>query len=105
MTAAASLLLPPLLEQLLNPVQVHWSAIVRLVVMAAIVATLWCPPAAALIWLGSALSGVSIHTVATFGERMHASLGLVVWWLVLFLPAIGYSAVFVPSWEKDAPPL
>jgi len=73
--------------------------------MAAIVATLWCPPAAVLIWLGSFLSDIPIRAVVTFGDRMHAVVGVVLWWVILFLPAIGYSAVFVPSWEKDAPPL
>lgn len=68
--------------------------------MAAIVATLWFPPGAALLWLGGALLGVPIRVLVTFGDRLHAAVGLVLWWLIVFLPALAYSAVFMPSWGK-----
>lgn len=83
--------------------QFHWSAIVRLGVMAAIVATLWFPPGAAIAWLCSALLGFPIRFFVTFGDRVHAVAGVVLWWLIVFLPALVYSAVFLPSWEKTQP--
>jgi hypothetical protein len=88
------------LEQLLNPVHVHWSAFVRLAVMAGIVATTWFPVAALIAVLASFLLDFPISTVVTFGNRIHAALGLVLAWLILFLPALAYSAVFMPSWDE-----
>jgi hypothetical protein len=82
----------------------HWSAIARLCVMGAIVATLWFPPAAVLALACSALGGFPVRLVATFGDRMHALAGVVLWWLIVFVPALVYSAVFLP-WEETQAPL
>ncbi|OAI50928.1 hypothetical protein AYO46_09045 [Betaproteobacteria bacterium SCGC AG-212-J23] len=88
------------MERLLDPVQVHWSAIVRFFVMAAVVATLWFPVAAILAGLASVLLDFPIRIVVTFGDRVHAAIGLVLCWLIVLLPALGYAAVFMPSWGK-----
>jgi len=41
-----------------------------------------------------------ISFLLTFGERIHAAAGLVLWWLILCLPALAYAAVFMPTWGK-----
>jgi len=84
----------------LIPEPFHRSAIGRLCVMAAIVATLWFPVAALIAGLASVLLDIPIRVVVTFGDRIHAAAGLVLWWLILWLPALAYSAVFMPSWGK-----
>jgi len=85
----------------LNPEQFHRSAIGRACTMAAIVATLWFP-VAVLIAVGvSAVLDFPIRLVVTFGERIHGAAGLALWWLILFVPALAYSAVFMPSWGKS----
>ena len=83
--------------------QFHRSAFAHLGVMAAIVATLWYPPGALLALLCSALLDFPVRVVATFGDRVPAALGVVLWWLIIFLGALAYSAVFLPSWENDPP--
>lgn len=84
--------------------QFHRSAFARLGVMAAIVATLWYPPGALLALLCSALLDFPIRVAATFGGRVHAAVGVILWWLIIFLGALAYSAVFLPSWEDESPP-
>ena len=83
--------------------RLYWRAASQLGVMAAIVATLWCPPFVAILFLGGALLGFPVRTVATFGGNVHAVAGLALWWLIVFLPAIAYAAVFLPSWEETPP--
>ena len=83
-----------------KPEPLHRSAIGRLFVMAAIVATLWFPAGALVAGLASVLLDFPIRIVVTFGDRIHAAAGLVLWWLIVFLPALAYSAVFMPSWGK-----
>lgn len=68
--------------------------------MAAIVATLWFPVGALIAGLLNALLDLPIRTLATFGDRIPAAAGLVLWWLIVFVPALVYSAVFMPSWGK-----
>ena len=68
--------------------------------MAAIVATLWFPVGAFIVGLASVLADFPIRSVTTFGDRIHAAAGQVLWWLILFLPALAYAAVFMPSWGK-----
>lgn len=82
--------------------RLHWSAIVQAGVMAAIVATLWFPAGALIAGLASVLLGFPLRIVVTFGDRFHAAVGLVLWWLILFLPALAYSAAFMPSWGKES---
>jgi hypothetical protein len=50
--------------------------------------------------LASVLLDFPIRILVTFGDRIHGAAGLMLWWLILFLPALGYSAVFMPSWGK-----
>ena len=78
----------------------HRSSIGRLFVIAAIVATICFPVAALIAGLASVLVDIPIRVLVTFGDRIHAAAGLVLWWLILCLPALAYSAVFMPSWGK-----
>lgn len=84
----------------LEPERFHPSAIGRLCVMAAVVATLWYPIGALLAGLASVALDFPIRVLVTFGDRIHAAAGLVAWWLILCLPALAYAAVFMPSWGK-----
>jgi hypothetical protein len=84
----------------LTPEPFHPSSIVRLCVMAAVVATMWFPIAAVIAGLASVLLDFPIRILVTFGDRMHAAAGLVLWWLIVCLPALAYAAVFMPSWGK-----
>ena len=68
--------------------------------MAGIVATICFPVGALIAGVASFLLDFPINTLVTFGGRIHAAAGTVLWWLILFLPAIGYSAVFMPSWGE-----
>jgi len=68
--------------------------------MAAVVATLWFPVGSLIAVLASVLLDFPIRIVVTFGDRIHAAVGLVLWWLILFLSALPYAAVFMPSWGK-----
>jgi hypothetical protein len=85
---------------MLNSEPFHRSSIGRLCVMAAIVATICIPVGALLAGLASVLLDFPLRVALTFGERIHAAAGLVLWWLILYLPALVYSAVFMPSWGK-----
>jgi hypothetical protein len=78
----------------------HRSSIGRLFVMAAVVATICFPVGALIAGLASVLLDIPIRVVVTFGDRIHAAAGLVLWWLIVCLPALAYSAVFMPSWGK-----
>ena len=85
---------------MLNSEPFHRSSIGRLCVMADIVATICIPVGALLAALASVLLDFPLRVPLTFGGRIHAAAGLVLWWLILFLPALAYSAVFMPSWGK-----
>jgi hypothetical protein len=78
----------------------HRSSIGRLCVMAAVVATICFPVGALIAGLASVLLDFPIRILVTFGDRIHAAAGLVLWWLILCLPALAYAAVFMPSWGK-----
>jgi len=84
----------------LSPEPFHRSSIGRLFVMAAIVATICFPVGALIAGLASVLLDFPLLVLVTFGDRIHAAAGLVLWWLILCLPALAYSAVFMPSWGK-----
>ena len=71
----------------------------QMLVIAGIVTTaLFVPIVAILALLSFALLGVSLRSLMTFGEALTAFEGLVVWWSVLFVPALAYSASMMP-WE------
>jgi hypothetical protein len=66
--------------------------------MAAIVTTMLCAPAGALLALLSfAALGISIHSFVTFGDRLNAVGGLFVWWVIAFVPAYGYAVFAMPE--------
>ena len=70
----------------------------QMAVMAAIVTTMLCVPVGALLGLLSvAVLGVSVHSFITFGERLNAVGGLLVWWALVFVPALGYAALAMPE--------
>ena len=69
--------------------------------MAAIVATLWFPVVALIAVGASTVLDFPIRLVVTFGDRLHGAAGLLLWWLIVFVPALAYSAVFMPSWGKS----
>jgi len=83
-----------------DPEPFHRSSIGRLFVIAAIVATTWVPVAALIAALASVLLDFPIRSLVTFGDRIHAAAGLVLWWLILCLPALAYTAAFMPTWGK-----
>jgi len=69
------------------------ASISQIPVMAAIVTTLMYGPVGALLALSSFVSlGVSFHSFVTFGDTFNAVVGLLVWWAIGFLPALGYAA-------------
>ena len=85
----------------LTPEPFHPSSVGRLCVMAAVVATMWFPLGAVLAVLASVLLDFPMRSLLTFGDRMHAAAGLVLWWLIVCLAALPYAAVFMPSWGKS----
>jgi hypothetical protein len=67
--------------------------------MAAIVTTLlWVPVGVALAGLFF-LFGTSLHAFVTFGGAIGGVLGVVTWWIVGFVPALGYAAYVLP-WDR-----
>ena len=68
--------------------------------MAAVVATICFPVGALIAGLASFLLDFPMRILVTFGDRIHAAAGLVLWWLIVCLPALAYAAVFMPSWGK-----
>jgi hypothetical protein len=71
----------------------------KMFVIAGIVTTaLFVPIMAILAFLSFVLFGVPLRSFVTFGEALAAFEGLVVWWFVLFVPAVAYS-VFMMPWE------
>ena len=72
----------------------------KMVLMAAIVATLLFLPAGALLALLSfGLLGTSFHAFVTFGGTLGAFQGILAWWILDFVPALVYAAYALP-WEQ-----
>jgi hypothetical protein len=67
--------------------------------MAAIVTSLLCVPVGALLAGLLYVAGISLYAFATFGGALDGFLALLAWWLLGFLPALGYSAYLVP-WSR-----
>jgi hypothetical protein len=68
----------------------------RTVVMAALVTSLMYVSVGALLALASyALFGVSFRALVTFGDSFNAFVGLVLWWLVGFVPAFVYAEIML----------
>lgn len=64
----------------------------QILVMAAIVATLFLAPAAGLVWVGCALLGMSFESLVTFGGSLNAPAGMSAWWALSFVAAFAYAA-------------
>ena len=72
---------------------VHPRTLQEIAVMAAIVTTMLYFPAGALVGLVCYLAGeVPVWQLVTFGGAIFAPFGMVLWWLIGFVPAFVYSA-------------
>jgi hypothetical protein len=70
--------------------------------MAAIVATMLCVPAGALLAALLLPFGISPSVIVTFGGALHPVLGLVAWWAICFIPAVTYAAFVLPWSPQDS---
>jgi hypothetical protein len=72
----------------------------QMLVIAGIVTTaLFVPIVAVLALLAFTLFGVSLRSFVTFGHTLTILEGVLVWWAVVYLPAMAYS-VFVMPWKS-----
>jgi len=76
------------------------AALLQVVVMAAVVATLVYLPVGVAVALALRAFGVSFEAWLTLGQGLHPSLGLLVGWLFLFLGSCGYAAWLFP-WSEE----
>lgn len=66
----------------------------RTALMAALVTSLMYFSVGALLVLAAyALFGVSFHALMTFGDSFDPFVGLVLWWMVGYVPALVYAAI------------
>jgi hypothetical protein len=78
------------------------SSISQVLLMAAITTTLlWLPVGALLGLVCFALLGISFHAFLTFADTVNGFQGLLVWWVLGFLPALAYAAYFRPWDARD----
>ena len=74
------------------------SSLSQVMLMAAIVTSLlWLPVGASLALLCFALLGISFRAFLTFGDTFNGFQGLLVWWLLGFVPALAYAACVRPG--------
>jgi hypothetical protein len=64
--------------------------------MAAIVTTMLCVPAGALLAAVLFFFGISLPALVTLGGTLHPVLGLTAWWIFFLVPALVYSAWVLP---------
>lgn len=76
-------------------------ALAQMAMMAAITATLACIPVGAAFALVLHQLGMPLGTLLTLGGQVHASVGLVLWWLIVFAGACGYAAWMFPWEDRD----
>lgn len=76
-------------------------ALSQMIVMAAIVATLVYLPVSAVLALTLAALGISFAPWLTLGAALHPALGLLAWWLVVFVGSCGYVAWQFPWGDKE----
>ena len=76
------------------------TALLQMVVMAAVVATLVYLPVCIVLALALRAFGISFEAWITLGKALHPALGLLVWWLFVFLGACGYAAWLFPWGDK-----
>lgn len=69
----------------------------QMLVMAGVVTTaLYVPVMAVLALAAAGLFGLPLRAFITFGEALGAVAGLLTWWIILFVPALAYSACMMP---------
>ena len=71
-----------------------------MIVMAAIVAILVYLPVCIVLALTLGAFGVPFMAWVTMGEALHPALGLLAWWLLIFLGSCGYVASFFPWGDR-----
>ncbi|HEX5091357.1 MAG TPA: hypothetical protein VFV84_01560 [Burkholderiales bacterium] len=76
------------------------TALLQMIVTAAIVATLVYLPVCVVLALTLRAFGISFEAWLTLGKALHPALGLVVWWLFIFLGSCGYAAWLFPWGDK-----
>jgi len=76
------------------------AALLQVMVMAAVVATLVYLPVGVAVALALRAFGVSFEAWLTLGQVLHPAQGLLVWWLFLFLGSCGYAAWLFPWGDK-----
>ena len=77
----------------------------RITVMAAIVTTLLCLPAGALLALICyGVLGTPLEDFLTFANTFNRFQGVLAWWMVLFLPALAYATWVLPWTAEDEMP-
>lgn len=74
-------------------------AFLQMMVLTAIVATLVYLPACIVLALALYAIGISLETWLTLGGTLHPALGILAWWLLIFVGAFGYVAWQFP-WEN-----
>jgi hypothetical protein len=73
----------------------------QILVMAAIVTTLLCLPVGALLAAFCyAVLDIPFQTFLTFAGTFDRFVGLLAWWMLLFVPALAYAAYVLP-WHAD----
>ncbi len=72
----------------------------QMLTTSAIVATLVYLPLCVVLALAFHVFGVSVDAWMTLGEVFHPAVGMLVWWLIIFLGSCGYAAWFFPWGEK-----
>ncbi|MGD9954080.1 MAG: hypothetical protein AB7S87_16035 [Burkholderiales bacterium] len=77
-------------------------ALSQMMVMAAVVATLTYVPLALVVVLVLRLIDLSPDAVLTLGGTVHAALGLLLGWLLVFAAACAYAAWLFP-WGEERP--
>jgi hypothetical protein len=78
------------------------TALPQMAVMAAIVATLMYLPVCIALALMLRAFGISFEAWLTLGATLHPALGLLAWWLLVFLGSCGFAAWVFP-WGTRSP--
>lgn len=73
----------------------------QMAVMAAIVATLVYLPVCIALALAFRAFGVSFEAWLTLGAALHPALGLLAWWLFVFVGSCGYAAWEFPWGDRN----
>lgn len=81
------------------PLGITRSYLGQVLTMAAIVTTLLWVPLGAMLAAVLFVFGTSLHAFVTFGGAIGGVVGVVTWWVVGFVPALGYAAYVLP-WNR-----